>query len=322
VPCVLIAECCQNHNGSLETLKAMIHAAAESGADFVKIQGLRSSELTFRSRFERGLIDSDGTVRVITRPFAPEFARLSRLDLTDDDERWFVEECRRAGVKSMITAFTLGSVSRFATAGFDALKIASYDCKSTPLLEQASVFSEVFVSTGASYEHEISAAAATLSGNQLSLLHCVTIYPTPLDQLHLRRMEWLRSLCPNVGFSDHTSVEQTGLRASKLAIMLGADVVERHFTVLPRDQTRDGPVSIDPSQLVELRRFSQLDRQQQEAEINSEWPEWQLGLGQLQRELSHGELLNRDYYSGRVASFRNGVQVGSDGITIPERRPD
>jgi sialic acid synthase SpsE len=300
----------------------MIHSAAASGADFVKIQGLRSSELTYRSRFEQGYVGPDGTVQAIKRPFAPELARLLQLDLTDDDEQWFAEECRRAGVKSMITAFTLGSVSRFAAAGFDALKIASYDCKSTPLLKEASVFAEVVVSTGASYDHEIAAAAETLSGNQLSLLHCVTIYPTPLNQLHLRRMEWLRSLCPQVGFSDHTSVEQTGLRASKLAIMLGADVVERHFTVLPRDQTRDGPVSIDPSQLVELRRFSQLDCTQQEAEMNSEWPEWQMGLGQMQRELSHGELLNRDYYSGRVAAFQDGVQVGSDGITIPERRPD
>lgn len=300
----------------------MIHSAAASGADFVKIQGLRSSELTYRSRFEQGDVGPDGTVRAIKRPFAPELARLLQLDLTDDDEQWFAEECRRAGVKSMITAFTLGSVSRFAAAGFDALKIASYDCKSTPLLKEASVFAEVVVSTGASYDHEIAAAAETLSGNQVSLLHCVTIYPTPLNQLHLRRMEWLRSLCPKVGFSDHTSVEQTGLRASKLAIMLGADVVERHFTVLPRDQTRDGPVSIDPAQLVELRRFSELDRPSQEAEMNSEWPQRHTGLGEAQRELSHGELLNRDYYSGRVAAFHDGVQVGSDGITIPERRPE
>jgi sialic acid synthase SpsE len=317
----LIAECCQNHNGDLKLLKRMIHEAAEAGADYVKIQGLRSSELTFRSRFEEGATDDDGTVLVIKRPFAPEFARLSHLDLSDEDERWFVQECRRAGVRSMITAFTLGSVNRFRNAGFDAVKIASYDCKSVPLLHEARAFSNVFVSTGASFDEEIIAAARIFHPAQLTLLHCVTIYPTPLDQLHLRRLEWLRTLCPQVGFSDHTSIDRTGLRASLLAIALGASVVERHFTVLPTDATRDGPVSVNPSQLSQIRNFANLASDEQMIQIQSEWPEWQLGVGLVSRDLSMAELLNRDYYSGRVAAVHSGVQIGSDGKPVEEDRP-
>jgi sialic acid synthase SpsE len=297
----------------------MIHEAADAGADYVKIQGLRSSELVYRERFESGREGPNGEVLTIKRPYAAEVDRLSRLDLTDEDEQWFVTECVRAGVKSMITAFTLGSVSRFASAGFAALKIASYDCKSEALLHEARQFSDIVLSTGASYDHEISRAAHILSGNNVAFLHCVTIYPTPLDQLHLRRMSWLRSFSQRVGFSDHTAITQTGLRASKLAIILGADVVERHFTVLPTDATRDGPVSINSQQLKQLKRFSELDVEDQRAELSREWPEWTTGLGEVTRDLSHTELLNRDYYSGRVASWRGDIQVGSDGLPAEVR---
>lgn len=311
--CTIIAECCQNHNGDLEILKRMVHAAAEAGADFAKIQGLRSGELAYRERFEQGGVDADGTVRVITRPFAAERERLSRLDLSDEDEAWFVDECRRAGIRSMITAFTRGSTARFVAAGFDAVKIASYDCRSVPLLQEvASGFDEVYVSTGASYDEEIARAAAVFRPGQLSMLHCVTIYPTPLDQLHMRRMAWLRGFASRVGFSDHTKPSETGLRASMLALAEGAEVLERHFTVLEPSATRDGPVSVNPSQLAELRRFADLDSATRRERLTAAWAEWDVGLGAARRDLSHAELLNRDYYGGRVAAWVDGRQVPND----------
>ena len=311
--CTIIAECCQNHNGDLEILKRMIHAAAEAGADFAKIQGLRSSELAYRERFEHGVVDADGTVRTITRPFAAERERLSRLDLTDEDEAWFVEECRRAGIRSMITAFTRGSTPRFVAAGFDAVKVASYDCRSMPLLQEvAAGFDEVYVSTGASYDEEITRAAEVFRPGQLAMLHCVTIYPTPLDQLHMRRMGWLRGVVPRVGFSDHTKPAETGLRASMLALAEGAEVLERHFTVLEPSATRDGPVSVSPSQLAALRDFADLDAASRRERLAESWPEWEIGLGAAQRDLSRAELLNRDYYAGRVAAWVDGRQVPND----------
>ena len=154
--CELIAECCQNHNGSREILKKMIHASAEAGATYAKIQALRSSELTFRKRFEEGQVLPDGTTKVIKRPFQAEQDRLKKLDLSDEDEAWFVEECKRAGIKSMITVFTRLSTQRLVDAGFDAVKIASYDCRSTSLLKEVSQsFRNVVVSTGASFDNEI-----------------------------------------------------------------------------------------------------------------------------------------------------------------------
>lgn len=301
---LLIAECCQNHNGRRDVLQRMIHEAASAGADFVKIQALYSRDVTFRERFEDGATGPDGTVEVIRRPQGAEVERLAGLDLSPDDEAWFVDECWRAGVAPMITVFTRAEVARLGQMGFEAVKIASYDCASPPLLEDvARQWARVFVSTGATYDDEIATAAEVLRDVELTFLHCVTIYPTPLDQLHLRRMHWLRRLTPRVGFSDHTHTAETGLRASRAALALGADVIERHFTVLGPDETRDGPVSITPAQLADLRAFADLDRTERMARLTAEWPGWADALGQSRRDLSATELLNRDYYAGRVASM-------------------
>ena len=89
---IIIAECCQNHNGDYNILKEMVHSAAENGADYVKIQAIRSSELTYREKFEKGMVNSNGDIKCIGRPYEDEFKRLSYLDLTIDEERNFVEE--------------------------------------------------------------------------------------------------------------------------------------------------------------------------------------------------------------------------------------
>ncbi|MBA9076977.1 N-acetylneuraminate synthase family protein [Rufibacter quisquiliarum] len=307
---IIIAECCQNHNGDKEILKGMIHAAAENGADYVKIQSIRSSDLTYRERFEEGETAADGTVKTIKRPYQPELERLAKLDLSLEQEAWFVEECWRAGVAPMTTAFTRSVVKDIKDLGYEAIKVASYDCASYPLLEDLKKdFSTIFVSTGATYDDEIAKAAEILRGTNFHLLHCVTIYPTPLEEVHIRRMSFLRKFTHQVGYSDHSKPSTTGLWASKIALALGASCIERHYTVLPADQTRDGVVSITPDMVRELREFADLSRYEQMEIIKRELPEWEQTLGQATRPLSHAEMLNRDYYRGRFASKVDGQPV-------------
>lgn len=301
---VIIAECCQNHNGDKEVLKEMIHAAAENGADYVKIQAIRSSELTYRERFEEGVTDRNGEIKVIKRPYASELERLSKLDLSLDDEQWYVEECWRAGIAPMTTAFTISGAREVKDMGYEAIKIASYDCASYPLLREVKKYwKSIFVSTGATYDYEIEEAASILSDvPEFHLLHCLTIYPTPLEELNLKRMSFLRKFAANVGYSDHSKVETTHLKASKLALALGAKSIERHFTILEKDETKDGPVSIRPEHLKELSDFARLPRFEMMEIIKKEYPEWEQSLGNSTRDLSKAELLNRDYYRGRFAS--------------------
>jgi sialic acid synthase SpsE len=306
---ILIAECCQNHNGSREILKRMIHEAAAAGADYVKIQTIRSREVAARERFETGVIE-DGVQKVIKRPYQPEVERLAQLDLSLADEAWFVDECRRAGVASMTTVFTRSGLREIEGMGFTAAKIASYDCKSYPLLRDVRrFFSTIIVSTGATLDDEIARAAEELAGTDVTFLHCVTLYPTPLSELHLRRMDWLRRFSARVGFSDHTKPADTGLKASKAAYALGADCIERHYTVLDPAETRDGPVSITAAQIKELRAFADRPRPERMAVLAREYPEWQESLGQVKRPLSAAEWLNRDYYAGRFAAKVGGQTI-------------
>jgi N,N'-diacetyllegionaminate synthase len=306
----IIAELCQNHNGDRILLQEMVHAAAENGADIVKIQSIRSKELTHREKFDTGLVKR-GKVKIIKRPYKDEYQRLKKLDLTVEEEKWFINECLRFGVSPMTTSFTRSSLREISNLGYEAIKIASYDCSSFELLKEAKkYFSKIYVSTGATYDHEIKKAAKILNGSDFELLHCVTIYPTPLEDLHLSRINYLRKYCSKVGYSDHSHVKNSGIIASKIALGLGVSCLERHFTILKDDQTKDGPVSINPNQLKELSEFNKKSRVEKMNEINNLMPNWQdLVLGDPIRELSNQEILNRDYYRGRFASFKNGIPV-------------
>lgn len=301
---LVIAELCQNHNGDKAILTDMIAAAAEAGADYAKIQAIFVEDLTRRERFEAGVVE-DGVTKAIKRPYQPEHDRLKPLEVPFELYDWFASQCETAGIKPLTTVFSRNKVDAVAQFGWEAVKVASYDCGSLPLLRELKPrFDHIFVSTGASFDDEIAAAAGVLAGSNFTFLHCVTIYPTPLDEFHLARMEWLRQFTPSVGMSDHSLVRRDGIKASAVALHLGADVIERHFSILAEDQTRDGPVSINPDQLKTLCDLAHGTPEERKAYVEAYVGDYSTMIGQPQRELSHAELLNRDYYRGRFASHR------------------
>lgn len=298
----IIAELCQNHNGDLSILRDMIFAAADAGADYAKIQSMLADDLAKRDRFEEGAWEGDRRV-AIKRPYLPEYARLKPMDLDDEAHYRFIETCREAGIKPLTSVFSRSRVAFLATLGFDAIKVASYDCASLPLLRELKPhFKHLYISTGATLDEEIEAAANCMGDHSFTLLHCVTIYPTPLDEMHLARLEYLRGFTPSVGFSDHSLVSRDGIKASAVALHLGADVVERHFTVLKPEESRDGPVSLNPGQLAELVNVARMKREEQAEWISREIGDFSEMMGSARRSLTETELLNRDYYRGRFAS--------------------
>ncbi len=310
----LIAEVCQNHLGSRELLGRMIAEAAGAGAGYVKMQSIFSEDLTDRARFEEGETNADGTPKAIKRPSAAEKARLQKLNLTEDDHRFFIQECVKHGVVPFTTIFARSRIPEIAALPWPEriIKVASYDCASEPLLrELCERFDHLIISTGASYDEEIAKAAEIVknAGKKLTFLHCVTSYPNSLSTCHLARMQWLRQFTPSVGWSDHTLVERDKLKAAKAAIVLGAEWIERHFTILEKDETKDGPVSIRPPQIRELAEFDALPPTERERIAHAEVPDWNEILGDEHRQMTPVELLNRDYYRGRFASKKDGEWV-------------
>lgn len=307
----IIAEVCQNHNGSPETLREMVKAAAESGADMVKMQSIWAADVTRRERFEEGAVDGEGKQVAIKRPYGAEVERLSKLDLSIEDHQAFIDACKEFNVIPLTAIFARHRIPAVAALDWPGrwIKVPSYDCASLPLLrELAQHFDNFIISTGATYDHEIEATAALMKelGKNFIFLHCVTSYPNTLPMCNLARMEWLRTFTPIVGWSDHTKIEDNDIIAAKIAIYLGADYVERHFTILGASDTKDGPVSMTPELLRELVAFRSLSKDEQKAHLDGKRPDWDVAIGTANREMTDVELLNRDYYRGRFASPKPG----------------
>jgi sialic acid synthase SpsE len=295
----IIAEFCQNHLGRQDLIHEMIKEAKICGATHAKIQGLYSHELVKRIQFE----NPKGK---LFRPHANELERLHKLDLSPELEKWFVEECLEFGIIPMITVFSHVGVNRAKSAGFKSIKIASYDCDSIAIIERILNFaSELVISTGATRWKDIQATANLINNKkkanqEIAFLHARTIYPNNIDEVGLLRMSALKSFGFKIGFSDHTAPAKSKLIASKVAILLGADYIERHFTVLKRSQTKDGPVSISPRELTSLAKFSALSKPDQLKKINKNDLKKATNCNSF--EPMPEEMFNRRYYKGRVAS--------------------
>jgi sialic acid synthase SpsE len=305
----IIAEFCQNHNGDMSILKDMVWSAAENGATHGKIQTIFVEDLANREGFDEGVVDDNGKQVRIKRPYQAEYDRLKKLELSYKQHEEFMAECEKAKLIPLTTCFSNRRIKEIRDLGFKYIKVASYDCGSFPLIEGlAETYDEIIVSTGATYNEEIEKTAGILknSGKDYSLLHCVTIYPTPLNEIHLNRLNYLKTFTPNVGLSEHTDSDKDGVKASIGALYFGANILERHFTVLERTESRDGPVSINGAQLKELYDFSKMSKDDQLEYVKEKLPEYEVMLGNSERALSDTELLNRDYYRGRFASIENG----------------
>ena len=273
----IIAELCQNHNGKLDLLEKMVKTAAVS-SDIVKIQSIQASTFTFRKEYES------------YRPYEPEFLRLKGLELTRDDEEFFIFKCMEYGVESMTTIFVPQHAPRFNDIGYDNLKLSGY---SIPAFEYGKKlknfnFKRLFFSTSSLTIEEIKETVKNLNemGIEYYMLQCTCVYPTPLSKLNLQNIDFFRNKNKekNVGLSDHTNPHEDNLLSSKLAIFQGIDVLERHFTILNVDETRDGKVSVTPKMLSEIRRFSRLSKEDQYRELN---------------KFNEQQIFNHDYYRGR-----------------------
>ncbi len=301
-----IAELCQNHLGKIENIEKMVEECAFYGAKIIKLQYILSKNLSHRPEFDFGLKNKKKII-IIKRPFKDEFKRLKKLELNDQEIKKFIKICERNKVQPSITCFARQDIQRLRDLGFKTIKIASYDCGSFQLIREVSKkFNNLIISTGATYDNEIKKTFEILkkSKKNFSFLHCVTIYPTPFKHLNLSRIEYLKKYSNNVGYSDHSSSEgKLKNLASMAAVFFGAKIIERHIRILGTKDSKDGPVSIQPKDIKEVIEFSKLSGNDQKIYLKEMGLSLNLLKGKQIRPLSYEELLNRDYYRGRFASF-------------------
>lgn len=302
----IIAELCQNHNGDIKVLSEMVAAASEAGADILKIQSMRSKDLTYRERFEDGLIEG-GKVKVIKRPYKAELDRLSKLDLDYDLHAKFFELCEKYKVIPMTTIFSFNNIEFLKQfKNLNHIKIASFDCNSHALVKKiCKTFKDkkIIISTGTAYNREIDITNDILLKENVdyALLHCISIYPTPIYDANLNRIDYLRKKSKFVGLSDHSDPEKDKNVIPAAGFLKKIDYIEKHFTVLNKNQTKDGPVSANPEQFKEIIKLSKMSEQDLKEYLKEMSVDIKKVFGSESRELTETELLNRDYLQGRFA---------------------
>lgn len=237
---LLIAEIGNNHEGDPAQALALVDAALEAGVDAVKIQ----------------VIDPPRLVNVAN---AERIAQLTRFGLSDATFAAMAERTRKHGAWFMASAFDTGSLARVEPY-CDAIKIASGDLNFHPLLAAAArIGKPIVLSTGMATLEEIRAAVAVIGsylppglrlGDNLALLHCVSLYPTLPQQANLGAMRLLADgFSLTTGYSDHT----LGIDVALLALGLGAKIIEKHFTLdKSRTTFRDHALSADPDEMRRL----------------------------------------------------------------------
>lgn len=238
--CYVIAEVGHNHQGSLDKCMDLFRAAKECGVQAVKLQKRDNRSLYTAAAFDRPYEheNSFGSTYGQHRE-ALEFGRAEYVDL-----QAFANEL---GVTLFATAFDLPSADFLAELDMPAYKIASGDLKSTPLLKHVAGFGKpMIVSTGGATMEDIGRAHDVIApiNSQVCFLQCTAAYPAAPEELNLRVIETLRNAYPNsvIGLSDH----ENGIAMAVAAYVLGARVVEKHFTLNHTWKGTDHAFSLEP----------------------------------------------------------------------------
>lgn len=235
----MVAEIGVNHDGDPAQARRLIDFAAEAGADAVKFQYFRPDRL-LSNQAELAGYQKGGA--------ASQRELLARLTLSIETLGVLVEHAQGAGLSAVVTPFSPEDPGELAWLGLDAIKTASPDAVNVPLLDAVAALGlPMLVSTGTCSLDELGEVAGRLAGHVAGgcLLHCVSSYPTPIDQAGLFGIDALHGAFGiSVGYSDHTPGEQTGA----LAVAAGAVLLEKHLT---HDREASGPdhgASLDPAQ--------------------------------------------------------------------------
>lgn len=230
----IISEIGWNHMGNLDLAKKMILASKESGATIVKFQVWDPSYL------KSGPWDKDGRREIYNS------ASLDDQDISD-----LINFCNNISIDCLFSVFGTIAASRLISLNVKNVKIPSHEITNIKLCELAKKnFDKIYISTGASKEIELKKTIDVFknSNKYINLMHCVSSYPCDIKTINLPRINWLKQFKYDVGFSDHTSETIT----PALAIISGASVIEKHFTIDNELPGRDNKFALTPDRFKEM----------------------------------------------------------------------
>jgi len=249
----IIAEAGVNHEGDMNLAKRLIDEACEGGADAIKFQTYKADAITSK--------DSPAYWDTKKEPTKSQFELFQKYDKFWKSEcEELKEHCDKAGIEFLSTPFDVES-AKFLNDLIDVFKISSSDITNKPFIEYICQFVKpVILSTGASYLYEIQEAVSWIekTENPLALLHCVLNYPTPDENANLGMIFDLKRKFPDkiIGYSDHTLPKD--MKTLEVATLLGAAIIEKHFTY---DKTLPGNDHYHAMDKEDLKLFRQnLDR--------------------------------------------------------------
>lgn len=254
-PPLIIAEMSGNHNGSLDAALAIVRSAAAAGAHAIKLQTFTAATLTIDSRRPEFFIDDPASL----------WHKRRLWELYEEAHtpwEWhepLFKEARSLGLLCISSAFDTSSVDFLVSLGIDAIKISSFELLHIPLIKAAAQSGRpVLMSTGMAQQAEIDDAVAALREagcGKFVLLKCTSAYPAQEKDADLRTMvDMSAKYGCEVGLSDHTLRPYVALAATAL----GASVIEKHFTLARADGGLDAEFSLEPSELRELVKGTEL----------------------------------------------------------------
>ena len=238
--CYVIAEIGHNHQGSLEKCRELFRAAKECGADAVKLQKRDNRALYTRAMYDKPYENENsfGPTYGAHRE-ALEFGREAYVEL----QRYAAE----LGITFFATAFDVSSADFLAALDMPAYKLASGDLKNLPLLRHvAAIGRPLIISTGGATLDDVHRAVDAIGeiNPRLGILQCTATYPTEPEQMNLRVINSLREAFPEacIGLSDHYN----GIAMAVAAYVLGARIIEKHFTLNHTWRGTDHALSLEP----------------------------------------------------------------------------
>ncbi|MFA5317855.1 MAG: N-acetylneuraminate synthase family protein [Patescibacteria group bacterium] len=257
----IIAEVGINHNGNLKIAKKLITAAKKCGADAVKFQSFKTEELIIKESKKAEHVKGKQSF----------FEMIKSWELSDSDYIKLADFAKKEGIIFFASIFGKQSLNIMEKIKAPLYKIASCDLNNHYLLKKvAKTKKPIIISVGMGDINEINQAVKILekNNNELGILHCVSLYPPQAQELNLQRIALLKKKFPKhiVGYSDHT----LDIFTPASTILLGAEIIEKHFTLDKNMPGPDQPSSANPAEfkkMVEEIRFLEKAINHQEKKI-------------------------------------------------------